>query len=200
MYHIFKKGQADQPIFVLLHGTGGDEHSLLGIANFLNPHASYLSLRGQVSENGALRFFKRLAEGQYDEEDIAEKTIETAAFIKEAAQAYGFDLDKVILVGFSNGSNIGISLMLADQSPFKKGILMAPMYPIDTHQLKESKAQSSVFLSMGRQDPIVPLYQSYKVISEFESRGAQVESYWVTSHQVTESSLEAAKDWLEKIE
>lgn len=196
MKHLFYKGDLDQPTLILLHGTGGDETSMLSIAKRLNPHASVLSLRGDVNENGALRFFQRLSEGQYDVVDLEKRRERLRIFLEEAAQSYQFKLNEAVLVGFSNGANIAIALLLEDDSLLKIGVLMAPMYPIDTSHLRQKKAKTRVFLSLGSADPIVPLDESYKVISEFEKRDALLEVYWVRGHEVTAASLEAAKEWL----
>lgn len=120
MEHIFKQGEPSQPTFVLLHGTGGDEHDLLPVAEMLDPSYNVLGVRGNVSENGMNRFFKRHGEGQYDVEDLKFRTTELHEFLESAANQYNFDLDKVVLVGFSNGSNIAISLMLEENMPYKK--------------------------------------------------------------------------------
>lgn len=196
MNYLFYKGDSDQPTLILLHGTGGDETSMLSIAKRLNPRASVLSLRGDVNENGALRFFKRLSEGQYDVADLEKRRERLRIFLKEAAQSYQFKLDEAVLVGFSNGANMAISLLLEDNSLLRLGVLMAPMYPIDTSHLRQKKDKTGVFLSLGLADPIVPLEESYKVISEFEKRDASLEVYWVRGHEITVASLEAAKKWL----
>ncbi|EHI70725.1 alpha/beta hydrolase [Streptococcus ictaluri] len=198
MKAIFKAGQADQPIFVLLHGTGGDEHSLLAIADFLNPDANVLSLRGDVDENGLLRFFKRHGEGHFDLDDLEKRGQALLAFLKEASTEHHLDLNRTVLVGFSNGANMAINLLLADGSPLTKGMLFAPMYPVPIDHLRESKADTSVFLSMGKRDPIATLEDSQTVIELFQKRLAQVQTFWVGSHEITRESLEAAKDWLKK--
>ncbi|MGT2771540.1 alpha/beta hydrolase [Streptococcus marimammalium] len=199
MEHIFKKGLNNAPVLVLLHGTGGDEHSLLSIAEFLNPAASVLSLRGEVNEYGALRFFKRLEEGLYDVDDLNYRGGVIRKFIEEMAENYQFGLKDVVLVGFSNGSNMAINLLLADHTPFHKGILFAPMYPVDTDHLTQLKDKTYVFISMGEEDPICSLEDSRNVVEQFEKRGANVDTFWVNSHEINLESLKKAKDWLEKI-
>ncbi|HDG9279798.1 TPA: alpha/beta hydrolase [Staphylococcus aureus] len=174
MEHIFREGENGAPTLILLHGTGGDEFDLLPLGEALNGNYHLLSIRGQVSENGMNRYFKRLGEGVYDEEDLAFRGQELLAFIKEAAERYDFDIEKAVLVGFSNGSNIAINLMLRSEAPFKKALLYAPLYPI------------------------VPLAASEQVINLFKTRGAQVEEVWVNGHEITETGLTAGQQILGK--
>lgn len=196
MEHLFKKAKRiDAPTFILLHGTGGDEYSLLPIAAFLNPDYAVLSIRGNVNEHGALRFFKRKAEGVYDVQDLQQRAIVLKEFIIEASEKYAFDLSKSIIIGFSNGANIAIELLLKDQSIFNKAILMAPMYPVpisENHPLSHQK----IFISMGKQDPIVPISESERVVRLFESRKADVTTFWVQSHEINPLLLYQVKEWL----
>lgn len=192
MEHIFKQGQAQAPTFVLLHGTGGNEHDLLPVAELLDPSYHALGIRGNVSENGMNRFFKRHGEGNYDVEDLKFRAHELHQYIQTAAQHYGFDINHVILVGFSNGANIAIELLLNADMPYRKGLLFAPLYPLDLDTHLEL-SQKSVFLSMGENDPIVTVQQSHDVEQLFKQRGAHVTSYWVNSHELTRDAIEAAK-------
>lgn len=197
MEHIFRQGQPDAPTFILLHGTGGDENDLLPLAQVLNPDYNVLSIRGEVSENGMNRFFKRHGEGQYDVEDLNYRTDRLLEFLSEAAEKYAFDLSKAIPVGFSNGSNIAISMMLRENTTFKKALLYAPLYPIEVTTDKDfSNAQ--ILLSMGENDPIVPLAESKRVIDIFNSRGADVTTVWVNSHELTQSGVVAGQEVLNK--
>lgn len=195
MEHIFKQGQPDAPTFILLHGTGGDENDLLPLAQVLNPDYNVLSIRGEVSENGMNRFFKRHGEGQYDVEDLNYRTDRILAFLSEAAEKYEFDLSKAVPVGFSNGSNIAISMMLRENTTFKKALLYAPLYPIEITTDKDF-SDAQILLSMGENDPIVPLAESKRVIDIFSSRGADVTTVWVNSHELTQSGVVAGQEVL----
>lgn len=169
MEHIFREGQKGAPTLILLHGTGGDEFDLLPLGEALNENYHLLSIRGQ----------------------------ELLTFIKEAAERYEFDIEKAVLVGFSNGSNIAINLMLRSEAPFKKALLYAPLYPIEVTSTK-NLSDVSVLLSMGKHDPIVPLAASEQVINLFKTRGAQVEEVWVNGHEITETGLTAGQQILGK--
>lgn len=198
MEHIFKEGEANAPTFILLHGTGGDEHDLLPLAQVLNPKYNVLSVRGEISENGMNRFFKRHGEGQYDVEDLKYRTDRLISFLKEAAESYGFDLTRTIPVGFSNGANIAISMILHQDISFEAALLYAPLYPIEIAQDKDL-SDMHVLLSMGEHDPIVTTEDSAHVIDIFESRGANVDQVWVNSHELTQASVKAGQDVLTKI-
>lgn len=198
--YIYNEGKADEPVFVLLHGTGGDETNLLPVAQVLNIDATILSIRGNVDENGMNRYFKRHGEGQYDVEDLNKRGKELHDFIVEKAKEYDFPLDDVVLFGFSNGSNIGINMLLLEDAAFNKGMLFAPMYPVDLSDNQKDLSDAKILLSMGENDPIVSQEESERVIELFESRGANVAQVWVNSHEINEKNVQAAKDWLTTIE
>lgn len=196
MNHIFKQGDQGKPIFLLLHGTGGNERDLLPLAEMLNPTYSVLSVKGDVSENGMARYFKRLAEGEYDLEDLEYRGQQLYQFIKESAKEYEFKLEDAIPVGFSNGSNMAINLILREETPFQKALLFAPLYPVDLQNNHKDLSAFKVFLSMGEQDPIVTKAQSERVIEIFKERNATVSETWVNSHEITQEAVLAAREIL----
>ncbi|MCC4722996.1 alpha/beta hydrolase [Salinicoccus sp. RF5] len=196
MKHIYNENKKGAPVFVLLHGTGGTEHDLLPLAGMLNPEYNVLSVRGNVSENGMNRYFKRHGEGQYDVEDLNFRGKELHDFIVEASEDYGFDVRDVIFVGFSNGSNIAINMMLREDTDYRKAILFAPLYPVTVDHDKDLSG-AEVFLSMGRNDPMAPEEESRRVIELFESRGADVTTTWVNGHSLPQEAAMKAKEWLE---
>lgn len=196
--YIFKEGKAGEPVLVLLHGTGADENNLLPVADVLAPDATIFSIRGNVSENGMNRYFKRHAEGNYDVEDLEKRGKELYDFIAEKSAEHDFALEDVILFGFSNGSNIGINMLLLEDAKFNKAMLFAPMYPVDL-EAGPDLSDAKIFLSMGENDPIVPKEESDRVIEIFESRGAEVAQVWVNSHEINGNNLAAGKQWLENL-
>lgn len=130
MKHVFQKGNdSSRPTLLLLHGTGGNEHDLLPLAEIIDKDANVLSVRGNVLENGMPRFFKRLAEGVFDEEDLIFRTTELNNFLDEAAEKYEFDRTNITAVGYSNGANIAASLMFHYENALKTAILHHPMVP-----------------------------------------------------------------------
>ncbi len=196
--YIFNEGKAGKPVFILLHGTGGDETNLMPIAQVFDPEATVLSIRGNVSENGMNRYFKRHGEGHYDVEDLHARGKDLSEFIQKKAEEYNFALNDTILVGFSNGSNIGINMLLHADSPFTKAMLYAPMYPVEISE-ELTLDDAKIFLSMGENDPIVPREESERVIDIFATRGAEVDKVWVNSHEINENNIIAGKQWLAKL-
>lgn len=197
MIHIIRKGSTTAPTFVLLHGTGGDERNLLPLVPQLNEQATVISLRGDVNENGALRFFKRTAEGVYDLDDLATRGENMHQFLLTLLEEHSIDPQNVVFVGFSNGANMAIHLLLKAWTPFNKGILFAPMYPVEVPP--RSLEQTHVFLSMGKNDPIVSLAHSQQVIDLFSQNGASVTTHWVNSHEITLPALKAAHNFLTQL-
>ena len=123
---------------------------------------------------------------------------ELYGFIEKKAKEYNFALEDVVLFGFSNGSNIGINMLLLEDSKVNKGMLYAPMYPIELAEGPDL-SDAKVLLSMGENDPIVPKSESDRVINIFESRGATVDQVWVNSHEINEKNLIAGKQWLDAL-
>jgi phospholipase/carboxylesterase len=200
MKHIFNKGKdATKPIFLLLHGTGGNELDLLPLAGMIDDEASVLSVRGNVLENGMPRFFRRLAEGVFDEEDLLNRTKELNEFLDEASVKYEFDRDNIIAIGYSNGANIAASLLFHYQNSLKGGILHHPMVPrrgIDLPDLTGKK----VFIAAGTNDPICPPSESSELQSLLENANAEVVLHWENyGHQLTRQEVEAAADWYRKL-
>ncbi|MEO2075988.1 MAG: alpha/beta hydrolase [Bacillus sp. (in: firmicutes)] len=200
MKHIFNKGKdSTKPTLLLLHGTGGNELDLLPLAGMIDDEASVLSVRGNVLENGMPRFFKRLAEGVFDEEDLIFRTKELNAFLDEAAEKYGFDRDNVVAVGYSNGANIAASLLFHYQHALKGAILHHPMVPRRGVELPDLTGKS-VFIAAGTNDPICPPQESEELQSLLEKANANVELHWENrGHQLTLQEVEAAAKWYHEV-
>ncbi len=196
MKHIFQKGNNQAlPTLLLLHGTGGTEHDLLPLADKIDPDANVLSVRGNVLENGMPRFFRRLAEGVFDEEDLIFRTKELHAFLDEAAEKYEFDRDNILAIGYSNGANIAASLLFHYQNSLKGAILHHPMVPRRGIELPDLSGKS-IFIGAGTNDPICSPYESKELVSLLRGAGANVQLHWENrGHQLTISEVEAAKEW-----
>lgn len=146
MKHVFQKGKdTSKPVLLLLHGTGGNELDLLPLAEIMDPEASVLSVRGNVLENGMPRFFRRLAEGIFDEEDLIFRTKELNEFLDEAAKTYEFDRTNIVAIGYSNGANIAASLLFHYENALKGAVLHHPMVPRRGTQLPNLE-EKSVFI------------------------------------------------------
>jgi phospholipase/carboxylesterase len=200
MKHIFNKGQdTTKPTLLLLHGTGGNELDLLPLAGRIDDEASVLSVRGNVLENGMPRFFRRLAEGVFDEEDLVFRTKELNEFLDEAAEKYGFDRDNIIAIGYSNGANIAASLLFHYQKALKGAILHHPMVPRKGIDLPDLSGKS-VFIAAGTNDPICSPMESAELESLLKNANAKVELHWENrGHQLTMEEVEAAKKWYEEL-
>lgn len=200
MKYIFQKGKhPSKSTLLLLHGTGGTETDLLPLAGHIDPEASLLSVRGNVLENGMPRFFRRLAEGVFDEEDLIFRTKELNEFLDEAAVKYEFDRNNIVAVGYSNGANIAGSLLFHYQNAIKAAILHHPMVPRRGVELPDLTGKS-VFIASGTNDPICPAEESKELQSLLQKAGAKVELHWENSgHQLTMGEVEAAARWYKKI-
>ena len=200
MKHIFNKGKdSTKPTLLLLHGTGGNELDLLPLAGRIDDEANILSVRGNVLENGMPRFFRRLAEGVFDEEDLIFRTKELNEFLDEAAEKYDFNRDNIIAIGYSNGANIAASLLFHYQNALKGAILHHPMVPRKGIDLPNLSGKS-VFIAAGKNDPICSPMESAKLQSLLEKANANVELHWVNrGHQLTAQEAEAAAKWYRKV-
>lgn len=199
MEHVFYKGTDEtKPTLLLLHGTGGNEHDLVPLGNGIDGTASILSVRGNVLENGMPRFFKRLAEGVFDLEDLAFRTEELKNFIDEAAKNYEFDRNNVVAIGYSNGANIAANLLFEYENVLKGAILHHPMVPRRGIEIPKL-AGTPVFIGAGKNDQMCPAVESEDLHAMLTNAGAQVELYWhMYGHQLTQDEVQAAKEWYDK--
>jgi phospholipase/carboxylesterase len=200
MRHIYQKGNdPTKPTLLLLHGTGGTEHDLLPLTDIIDPTASILSVRGNVLENGMPRFFRRLAEGVFDEEDLVFRTNELNDFLNDAASKYEFDRSNVIAIGYSNGANIAASLLFHFQDALKGAMLHHPMVPRRGITLP-NLAGKHIFIGAGKNDPICSPQESEDLATLLKDAGATVEIHWENrGHQLTITEVEAAANWYKQL-
>lgn len=196
MKHVFHRGtDPHRPTLLLLHGTGGNEHSLIPLAEIIDPHASYLSVRGNVLENGMPRFFRRLAEGVFDEEDLLRRTEELHQYLNEAAEQYGFDRSSILAVGFSNGANIAASLLFHYAGSLRGGILHHPMVPRRGAPMPDLSGVR-VFVGAGLNDPLVTQEETNELVRLLKGAKAEVALHWYRyGHQLTQEEAEEAGAW-----
>ena len=188
--------RADTPTLLLLHGTGGDETDLLPLGEVLAPGAGLLSPRGQVREHGMPRFFRRLAEGVFDLEDLRFRTHELASFVAAAAAAYGFDPRRVIAVGYSNGANIAASLLLTHPGVFSGAVLFHAQVPLEPQEAPNLMGVP-VFLTGGRADPIVRPAETERLAVLLREAGANVTLQWQPNgHTLSPREVDEARRWL----
>jgi predicted esterase len=180
---------------LLLHGTGGNENDLLPVGRAIAPGAALLSPRGRVLENGMPRFFRRLAEGVFDHEDLVARTHELADFVAEAAKRHGFDARRVVAVGFSNGANIAGALLLLRPEVLAGAILLRPMVPFEPKQPPDLRGRR-VLVAAGKADPIVKPEQSEQLAELLRAAGAEVTLHWSPGgHTLDRADLSAAAAW-----
>ncbi|MFB4164486.1 alpha/beta hydrolase [Alteribacillus sp. JSM 102045] len=196
MKHIFKEGKnKDAPVLLLLHGTGGTEEDLLEVGRIIDDEASILSVRGNVSENGMPRFFRRLAEGVFDEEDLIFRTKKLHDFLDDSAEKFGFDRKNIVAVGYSNGANIAGSLLFHYEDSLKGALLHHPMVPRKGVELPDLR-EKGIFIGAGSNDPICPPEETEELSKLLEEAGAYVKVQWEQSgHQLTLEEVKGAAEW-----
>ena len=181
---------------VLLHGTGGNEEDLIPLGKEIEPTASILSPRGKVLENGMPRFFRRLAEGVFDMEDLKFRTHELANFIQQCSLHYKFDLRKTIAIGFSNGANIAASLLLLRPDVFEGAILFRAMISLVPNPLPDL-SNKKLLLSAGVNDPIVSRMETESLYRLFQNANTNIVLKWEnSSHNLIKEDIVAARKWI----
>jgi len=195
--HHYEAGSTpDTPTLLLLHGTGGNENSLVSIGKQLAPDVAILSPRGNVLENGNPRFFRRLAEGVFDHEDLVARTHELASFIQAASDEYGFALSSLIAVGYSNGANIAASLMLLHPGLVTRAVLFRSMLPFQPTTPLDLHGTSALLLA-GRYDNLIPATSVQALSNVLENAGANVQLDWQdTDHRLITDDLKVAQTWI----
>jgi predicted esterase len=181
---------------LLLHGTGGNENDLIDLGRAIDPDAALLSPRGNVLENGRPRFFRRLAEGVFDEEDVVKRAHELAAFVNKAVNEYGIERNNLVPVGYSNGANIAAAMMLLGAAKFSHAILFRAMVPLSKIDVPKLNA-TEVLISAGQFDPIARLPIAQRLAQLFETAGAEVTfELQPGGHELSEGDLNAARRFL----
>ncbi|SFW60732.1 alpha/beta hydrolase [Amycolatopsis australiensis] len=194
--HKYVEGAPDAPVLLLLHGTGGGPGDLLPLARELSPDSAVLAPAGPVSEHGAARWFRRLAEGVFDHEDVVKRANQLADFVVEAREKYGLGGRRLVAVGFSNGANIAAAVLLLRPDVLREAALFAAMSPVPdppSHDLGGSR----VILANGERDPMAPLASTEELIGFLRERGADVVTQRHSGgHQITPDGVRAAAQWI----
>ncbi len=197
--HVFAPaaaGRDDGTTVVALHGTGGDEHDLLDLARAVNPTAALLSPRGKVLENGMARFFRRLAEGVLDEDDVIRRAHELADFLSGAARRYGRDAEQLTALGYSNGANVAAAVLLLRPDVFARAILLRPMMPLADIALPDLQGKDVLILK-GRHDSVIPATSTDRLVQALTAAGASVSLESLSAgHGLTPQDLDRASHWL----
>ena len=193
--HRFERGSSDLTVLAL-HGTGGDENDLLPLVRLLHPTANVLSPRGKVLEGGMPRFFRRVAMGVFDVADLKLRAAELVRFVDDASGSYGFDRDRVVAVGYSNGANIAGAVLLLDPPALTGAALLHAMKPFDPDGSPDLSGKP-VFLSGGRNDPMIPAPETEALQQMLGSAGAEVTVHWSPGgHELTQTEVDATRGWM----
>jgi phospholipase/carboxylesterase len=187
--------EADRPPLLLLHGTGGDEDDLLPLGRMVAPGSALLSPRGKILEGGMPRFFRRLAEGVFDEADVRYRANELADFITQAREAYG--LAAPVAVGFSNGANIAAAVLTLRPEALAGAVLLRAMVPLSDAKAGNLSGKGVLLLS-GAADPIIPAANAGRLAGILKDAGAEVEHRVLPAgHGLSQADVTLAKAWLE---
>jgi phospholipase/carboxylesterase len=196
--HEFVRGKSERTLF-LLHGTGGNERDLIPLAHELDPSASLLSPRGKVLENGMPRFFRRLAEGVFDLEDLQKRTHELADFVIAAAEHYKIDNRQIVAVGYSNGANIAASMLLLRPEILSAAILFRATVPL-IPETKPNLNSKCIWIGSGAHDPIVPASNTKELVQLLRRAGADVTiRFFEGGHGLTKDDVDLAREWYGKL-
>ena len=196
--HEFVHGNSNRTL-LLLHGTGGNERDLIPLGRELDPNASLLSPRGKILENGMPRFFRRLAEGVFDLEDLTTRTNELADFVTAAARHYDLVVNRVIGVGYSNGANIAASMLLLRPEIMHAAILFRAMVPLTPDKVPDLSS-ARVWIGAGDQDPIVPASETKRLAELLRRAGADVTiRFFNAGHGLTSREIETAGQWFKDL-
>jgi predicted esterase len=189
--------EGDDPrTLLLLHGTGGNEDDLVPLGRMLRPGAAILSPRGKVLEHGMPRFFRRLAEGVFDEEDLKERTHELAGFVERAMAEYGRDPARVYAAGFSNGANIAASLLLLYPGLLAGAVLLRAMVPFEPEEMPDLTGMP-VYLAGGRADTMITPENTERLAELLQDAGADVTLDWQPGgHGIGREEVQSARGWL----
>jgi phospholipase/carboxylesterase len=193
--HRFERGQSSRTL-LLLHGTGGNEDDMVPLGRRIDANAALLSPRGKVLENGAPRFFRRFAEGVFDEEDVRKRALELAQFVDAAASKYEIDVNQLIAVGYSNGANIAAAMLFLGLAKFRGAILLRAMPPLSAPDVPPL-AGYRVLISVGRSDQIVPATEGQRLADVLRWAGADVTiETQAAGHNLVLNDISGAQRWL----
>jgi len=183
---------------LLLHGTGANEHDLLNLGRMITPGAGLLSPRGKILENGMYpRFFRRLEEGVFDVENLLEQTHALAGFIKEAAKEYGFKAEGLTVAGFSNGANMGCSLLMQYPELFSRAVLLRPMMPYEP-EIAPNLIGKKIYAAAGTDDPLIPPDNTQQLVQMLRTFGGEVTLAWEEAgHNLTQKEVTEIRKWIE---
>jgi predicted esterase len=184
------------PCLLLLHNTGGDENDLLTLGQTLDATQALLSPCGKVDENGMWRYFRRIAPGVFDLEDLRMRANELADWVNSAARVYGLDRGRITAVGVAHGANIASAMLLLRPEILSGAVLFRPKIPLIPKELPDLSL-ARVLVAGGKRDPVAPPEQTRGLAELLRKAGADVQVHWADAgHEIEEGDIQAARDWL----
>lgn len=193
--HVWEKGATGAPTLLVLHGTGGNELDLLPLARTVAPGWNLLSPLGKVREGQMARFFRRFAEGRFDEDDVRFRAQELAEFVTDASGTYGFHPGRVFALGYSNGANIAAAVLYTQPRVLQGGVLLRAMVPLAAGPAVPQ--QGAALLVNGRQDSIIPLANAQQLAAQLQAAGIAVQHEVLpTGHGLVQDDVRLAQQWL----
>lgn len=190
--HRFEPGEG--VTLLLLHGTGGDENSLMDLAGELAPRARRLGVAGRSTEEGVRRYFRRFSAVEYDQEHLAAEADALASFLGPASVTYGWGDEPVVAVGYSNGANLAVAMLLRRPGSLAGAALLRPVQPLTTPP-EADLAGTPVLITSGARDPYAEAGASLPAL--LRSRGADVEAHVLhAGHEVVREDLRLVERWL----
>ncbi|PYB74111.1 alpha/beta hydrolase [Rhizobium wuzhouense] len=194
--HHSQAPQGAAPLVFTFHGTGGDENQFPGLVNRILPEAGIVSPRGDVSEYGAARFFKRTGEGVYDMADLARRTVQMAAFVRAHKEKHPGR--PIYGLGYSNGANILASVLFEAPELFDRVVLMHPLIPFDP-PAQPGLSDVAVLVTAGQRDPICPLPLTERLAGYLGAQGASVQTFLHSGgHEISQAEIDAVAGFLQK--
>jgi len=194
MTHIFKDKHTKSTL-CLLHGTDGNEHDLIELAEIIDPNANILGIRGNVVEQGMPRFFKRLSFGIFDMKSLKQETKELYDFILKASTDYQFSIEDLVIIGFSNGANILAYMIMHYNLMIKQAIMMHPMVP-STEKPTVKNLTSRYLITAGKHDQMVPVSQSHALHEQLSLVTNHVDILFFDSgHNISKSEIDQIIEW-----
>jgi phospholipase/carboxylesterase len=186
-------------LLILLHGTGGNENSLIHLGYEIDEHTNILSIRGNINENGMNRFFKRIAPGIFDTENLFFETTRLYDFIIDFLEEHNLSLENTIAIGYSNGANILGSLLYRYGGLFQGVVLMHPMIPLKDTDVSDQK-QMPLLITAGTNDPLVEVGETKRLVSIFKNNNAKIKNgFYGEGHSVSSKEIFDIKQWYNEI-
>ncbi len=199
MKYIFIKKNESALTYLLLHGTGGNENDLIPILDMIDPQANVFGVLGEVSEQGMARYFRRISEGVFDEEDLVYRTERLHAFVSEKCEEYQIEPKKLVVLGYSNGANMAQSLLLHYPSSYHTMILLHPMNVRKDISFGDL-SHTNIFIGAGRFDPICPLEETHLLEKRLTQANANTHvSIANNDHRITVEEIMSVKKWIKSI-